>query len=106
MPSEKAMQIAVDTISNNDGYYEEHSTRYQTWIQALADTIDTALAEAIASERERAKVLVDALTNARDAMEGWQGYASDYSKDKWEAATDLKAIDDAIAVYNQVKEVK
>jgi hypothetical protein len=41
--------------------------------------------------------LVEALERAREDMLGWQGYASDYFKEKHDAAADIAAIDEALA---------
>jgi hypothetical protein len=47
----------------------------------------------IDQQRLRVSELENALTRARDDMEGWGGYASDYFQNKWGFADDLAAID-------------
>lgn len=43
---------------------------------------------------------VEGLKRASENMEVWQGYASDYFKDKHGAADDLKDIEDLLAEIN------
>lgn len=54
-------------------------------------------AAAMNAQAARIERLEKALRDARVAMEGWQSYASDYFKDKHDAADDLAAIDEALA---------
>jgi uncharacterized small protein (DUF1192 family) len=60
---------------------------------------DTSFATAISSlrrEKERADKLAEALREARDAIEDWAGYASDYFREKHDLAGDLAKIDAAL----------
>ena len=44
----------------------------------------------------RVQLLAKALREAREDMEGWQAYASEYFRDKHDAAADLAKIDAAL----------
>lgn len=45
----------------------------------------------------RCRRAVKRLKGAREEVEHWGGYASEYFKDKWNLAGDLKATDDVLA---------
>jgi hypothetical protein len=59
-------------------------------------TDEELLRQRLADAEQRAEQLSAALVRARDDMEGWGGYASDYFKEKWGLADDLAAIDEVL----------
>lgn len=63
----------------------------------LTDEQAKACAAAMNAPDARMQILAEALREARDNMIGWQGYASEYFKDKHDTAGDIAAIDAALA---------
>lgn len=70
-----------------DSYAEEN--------QRLFDRAETAEA-ALSSYKEEVERLRRVLAEARDDMQAWQSYASDYFRDKHDADGDLAKIDQAL----------
>lgn len=68
-------------IINTWGEYGAHANLYRTILRRLA------LAE------DDSRRLRDALRQAREDLESWGAYASDYFKEKWDLAGDLARID-------------
>ena len=57
----------------------------------------------IVAYADRVSKLESALRRARDDMEGWAAYASDYFREKWGLDEDLAAIDAALADAEKAK---
>jgi len=62
-----------------------------------AERIVAIEAEAAATAQAQAAMLREALKVAREAVESWAGYASDYFREKWDFDGDLAAIDAALS---------
>jgi hypothetical protein len=59
--------------------------------------------ERYAAERALADDLAAALAQAREDMDGWAAYASEYFQTKWDLAGDLAKCDAGLARYREAR---